>query len=140
MRAIVLVDHGSRRKEANEAFLEVAARYAERSGHPIVEPAHMELAPPTIAEAFANAVEQGATEIVVHPYFLFHGRHCSEDIPRMCAEAAAAHPGLRWRLTAPLGLADGILEVVDERIRQAVDGSGTGAERSGGPESKEDRG
>ena len=139
MRAIVLVDHGSRRKEANEAFLEVVARYAERSGHSIVEPAHMELAPPTIAEAFASAVDRGATEIVVHPYFLFHGRHCSEDIPRMCAEAASSHPGLRWRLTAPLGLADGILEVVDERIRQALDGSGRGTERSGGPESEEDR-
>ena len=37
---------------------------------PIVEPAHMELAEPSIATAFARCVERGATTVVVFPYFL----------------------------------------------------------------------
>ena len=116
MLGIVIVDHGSRRAEANEAFLAVVERFSERSDHTIVEPAHMDLASPTLADAFERAIARGATRIVVHPYFLFAGRHSTEDIPRMCAEAAASHLGLDWRMTEPLGLSDRILDAVTERI------------------------
>jgi sirohydrochlorin ferrochelatase len=52
--AVILVDHGSRREESNR-LLEVMARlYAEASGREIVEPAHMDLASPTIADIEAR--------------------------------------------------------------------------------------
>ncbi len=121
MLGIVIVDHGSRRSEANEAFLAVVERFAERSDHEIVEAAHMELAPPTLADAFARAIARGATRIVVHPYFLFAGRHSTEDIPRMCAQTAAVHGGIAWRVTEPLGLSHRILDAVAERIDAAID-------------------
>lgn len=116
MLAVVIVDHGSRRPEANDAFLRVVERFAARGEYQIVEAAHMDLAHPTIAEAFERAVAHGATRIIVHPYFLFAGRHSTDDIPSMCAAAAAGHPGLEWSVTEPLGLSDGILDIVGERI------------------------
>ena len=54
----------------------------------IVEPAHMELAEPSIRTAFMKCVEKGATTIICHPYFLSKGRHVSEDIPELVAQAA----------------------------------------------------
>ncbi len=67
-RAILLVDHGSRRAEANALLDEVAALVKGRLGHgAIVEPAHMEIAEPTFVQAVTRCVEQGATLIVVHP-------------------------------------------------------------------------
>ncbi|TFH22194.1 MAG: cobalamin biosynthesis protein CbiX [Myxococcales bacterium] len=119
MLGIVIVDHGSRRTEANQAFLTVVERFAERREHDVVEAAHMELAPPTLADAFERAIARGATRIIVHPYFLFAGRHSTEDIPRLCTEAAA-HSGVEWRVTEPLGLSDRILDTVAERIEAAI--------------------
>lgn len=113
---IVVVDHGSRRAESNELLLAVVAMFRRRSGLEIVEPAHMELADPTIADAFARCVEQGAQTVVVFPYFLAPGRHWSEDIPRLATEAASAHPGVAYLVTAPLGLHEFIADVMVERI------------------------
>lgn len=116
MTGIIIVDHGSRQEESNQAFFKIVDRFARRGLYPIVEPAHMELSSPTIAEAFDRAVARGATEIIVHPYFLLPGKHWHEDIPRLCEAAAKKHPGIRWKVTAPLGESDLILDVVAERI------------------------
>ena len=118
MLAVVIVDHGSKRSEANDAFTKLVERFAARGDYAIVEPAHMELAPPTIAEAFASAVARGADEIIVHPYFLLPGRHWHEDIPRLCTEAAAGCGDVPWHLTEPVGMSDGILDVIAEHIEQ----------------------
>ena len=50
MRAILLIDHGSRRHAANDMLHEVAALVESvAAGAVIVVPAHMELAEPSIA-------------------------------------------------------------------------------------------
>lgn len=102
MRAYLVVDHGSRRAESNARLSEVAALVQERTDAP-VELAHMELAPPSIAEGFAACVRRGATEVIVMPYFLGPGRHVQEDIPQLVKEAASAHPGVRFRVGGALG-------------------------------------
>lgn len=117
---VVVVDHGSRRTESNDLLLEVAALFRRVSGMPIVEPAHMELAEPTVARAFDRCVARGADTVVVFPYFLSPGRHWTLDIPRLAAEAAAAHPGVRYQVTSPLGLHELMAEVMGERIAQCL--------------------
>jgi len=117
MKALLIVDHGSRRDEANRLLAQVESLLRERDAFPIVHHAHMELAPPTIADAFDRCVADGATEIVVHPYFLGPGKHYRVDIPALVEEAAAKHPGVAWRVTDPLGLHPKILDVVIERSR-----------------------
>lgn len=51
---IVIVDHGSRRKASNDMLLEFCALYQQITNHSIVEPAHMEIAEPTIAQAIGE--------------------------------------------------------------------------------------
>jgi sirohydrochlorin ferrochelatase len=117
--AVILVDHGSTRQESNSLLLEVAAAYRDRVGG-IVEPAHMELAEPTIGAAFARCVAQGAKKIVVVPYFLGPGKHWTEDIPRLAAGAAAHHPDVEHAVAAPLGLHPLMLEIIDARMTDAL--------------------
>jgi sirohydrochlorin ferrochelatase len=117
-RAIVLVDHGSRKTAANEALVEIAALVAARAGeHVIVRAAHMELAPPTVAEAFDACVAAGATHVDVMPYFLFAGRHATEDIPALAREAASKHPHVTYRVAEPLGIHPALAQIVIDRCR-----------------------
>jgi sirohydrochlorin ferrochelatase len=120
---LIIVDHGSMRRESNELLLEVVEAYRQHSGWRIVEPAHMEWAEPSIATAFARCVEQGATLVAVFPYFLGPGRHWSEDIPRLVAEAARSYAvhGVRHLVTAPLGLHPLVLEVIGERVAHCLE-------------------
>ena len=101
--AIVLVDHGSRREEANRSLERVTAWVREESPDRPVHAAHMELASPGLADAIAACVAEGAREIVVVPYFLAPGSHSTRDIPQLARDAAANHPGISVRVTAPLG-------------------------------------
>ena len=121
---IVIVDHGSRSPESNRLLHELVERfvrsYSDR--YPIVEPAHMELAEPSIAAAFARCVARGAAEIVVCPFFLGPGKHWQEDIPRLAAEAAEVFEVKHHILAAPLGLDDLMLKLLDKRISPAIDG------------------
>ena len=121
--AIVLVDHGSRRSESNEMLEEVARSFAQRFAgqYEIVEPAHMELAEPSIATAYARCVERGASRIVVCPFFLGPGKHWTQDIPRLTADASQQHPGTEYHVTAPLGIDDLILDLVNKRITACLE-------------------
>lgn len=117
--AIVLVDHGSRRAEANASLEEVAELVRAAAPGRLVRCAHMELAPPALADAVADCAREGAREIVVVPYFLAPGSHSTRDIPRLAREAAARHPGVSVRVAEPLGVHPALAEVVLERARRA---------------------
>lgn len=114
-RAIIIVDHGSTRPAANRMLEDVAALVRQRTADPVYA-AHMELAAPTIDEAFDAAVTAGADFVFVFPYFLSPGRHSREDIPRMCVQAVARHPGLRWHCCGPIGLDPLMADLIVHRV------------------------
>jgi len=116
-RAIIIVDHGSRRPAANRMLEEVAAQLRGMTTDQVYA-AHMELGEPSIGQAFDRAVGDGADDVFVFPYFLSPGRHSREDIPRMCAEAAGRHPGVRWHCSGPIGLDRLMAELILRRVRQ----------------------
>lgn len=118
---LIIVDHGSRRKESNLMLNDFVAMFREKTSYPIVEPAHMELAEPSIRNAFASCVQQGARRIIVSPFFLLPGRHWNQDIPSLTAEAAKEHPGVSFLVTAPLGLHPLLVDVMDDRINHCLD-------------------
>lgn len=100
----------------------VAASVRQRMGaDAIVEPSHMELASPTIAEGFARCVQQGATMVIVHPFMLAPGRHVQEDLPRLVSEAAALHPGVEFVMAGPLGAHPGVIDAVIDRCNAALE-------------------
>ena len=56
-------------------------------------------------------MEQGASTVVVCPYFLSPGRHWQEDIPRLAAAAAEKHPDIAYAVTAPIGVHELVAQV-----------------------------
>ena len=113
MKAILLIDHGSTRDEANEMLACMAHLVQSMVGSAaIVRFAHMELAAPTIDDGFRQGVEAGATEVVAFPYMLSPGKHSMRDIPRMVGEAAAAFPGVSHGVTPAFGVHEKLAEVI----------------------------
>ena len=113
MKAILLVDHGSRKTEANDMLISMADLVQSMVGPDvIVRPAHMELAEPSIAAGFENCVQAGATEVIVFPYMLSPGKHSTSDIPRMVAEVADAHSGISYSVTEAFGIHEKLGEII----------------------------
>jgi len=118
--AVLLIDHGSRRAEANALLEAVAEEVRQRLPGRIVQVAHMEIAEPSIEQGVEACVNAGASAIVVHPYFLGPGNHTRNDIPKLVAAAAARHVNLQITLSDPLGLHSKLIDVVLERISDAT--------------------
>jgi len=112
-RAIIIIDHGSWKQEANQTLEELANLVREKT-EDVVYTAHMEYAKPSLDEAFNAAVADGAEFIFIFPYFLAPGQHSTQDIPQMCVRAAQKHPHLEWHCTHAIGtdsiMADLILQ------------------------------
>jgi sirohydrochlorin ferrochelatase len=119
-RALILVDHGSRRAASNAMFEEFVTAFPGAAAFDVVKPAHMELADPSIGDAYDACVAEGATTVVVCPYFLLPGRHWDQDIPTLTAEAAARHPGTRFLVSAPIGLHPLMQDVISSRVDECI--------------------
>jgi sirohydrochlorin ferrochelatase len=115
--AIIIVDHGSTRAESNKMLEQVAEAFARRfqEKYGIVEPAHMELAEPSIATAYGRCAERGAERIVVVPFFLGPGKHWTSDIPRLTADASRKFPNTTYHVSPTLGVDDLILDLLAKR-------------------------
>jgi sirohydrochlorin ferrochelatase len=137
MKAILLVDHGSRKREANDMLVCMANLVQVMAGADVVvRHAHMELAKPTIAEGYTSCVEAGATDVTVFPYMLSPGKHSTGDIPRMVEEIAASHPEVRYSVTPAFGVHEKLGEVILNKagIAIAPTWSDADAERCWDPE------
>ncbi len=118
---IVIVDHGSRRAEANAMLKRVAKLYAAETGVSNVCYAHMELAGPSIEQAIAQCIEAGAKTVVLSLFLLSPGRHSKEDIPRLAAEAEAHHEGVRVLVSAPMGVDEKLVVVLHNRVLETLE-------------------
>ncbi len=113
MKAVLLIDHGSRRDEANEMMNCMANLVQAMAGADVVVRfAHMELSEPSISAGVQSCVQAGATELIVFPYMLSPGKHSTGDIPRMVAEAAEPYPEVSVRVTTAFGVHEKLAEVI----------------------------
>jgi sirohydrochlorin ferrochelatase len=116
MKGVLIVDHGSQKREANDMLRSMADVIQTMAGSDVVvRYAHMELADPNIAAGFSSCVQAGATDVTVFPYMLSPGRHSTADIPRMVADVARAFPNVSFSVTPAFGLHEKLAEVVLER-------------------------
>jgi len=113
VKAILLIDHGSRRDAANEMMDCMANLVQAMAGSDVVARyAHMELAEPSIEAGLRSCVEAGATEVICFPYMLSPGKHSTGDIPRMVAAAAQPYPALHVRVTDAFGVHEKLAELI----------------------------
>jgi sirohydrochlorin ferrochelatase len=116
MKGILIVDHGSRKGEAND-MLRCMSNLLQAMAGPevVVRYAHMELADPDVADGLADCVRVGATDITVFPYMLSPGRHSTTDIPRMVSEAARTFPDVTFNVTPAFGVHEKLAELILDR-------------------------
>jgi len=122
MERIILVGHGSPKKEANN--VEVIGELLHRMLHPscadnCVKVAYLQFAQPDIGAAIDACVAEGSRRVIVHPFFLYGGVHVTRDIPAKIAEGEKKHPGVEFVYTQSLGIHEGLARIVFERIRSA---------------------
>lgn len=122
--AILLMAHGSRIAEANDAVVEIAKMVKEMSPYDIVEVSFREMHLPSIQQGIDACVAKGAERVLLIPYFLFVGAHVQEDLPEEMALARERYPNVVFAMGNHLGVHRKLAEVVVERIGQGLGAAG----------------
>jgi sirohydrochlorin ferrochelatase len=112
---VVLVAHGSRVDEANDAHRTLAKALAQRTAATVM-PAFLELTEPDVPAAIDAAVADGAIRVVVLPYFLLPGAHTSRDIPAIIEAARDRHPGVELTQVSHLGANPALLDALASQV------------------------
>jgi sirohydrochlorin cobaltochelatase len=118
--AVLLVGRGSSDPDANSELFKVARLHFEGRPHPLVEPAFVSLALPSVPEGLERCRRLGAERVVVVPYFLFTG--VLERRIRDQAAQYAERTGLEVCVSGYFGPDPAIAALVLERYREAVEG------------------
>jgi len=125
--AFLLIGHGSRIAEANDALHAIAELVRQQHPGSIVEVAFREQHAPNIQLGIDRCVDQGAKRILLYPYFLFSGAHVLEDLPEEIDDARQRHEGLQLVLGEPLGVHRKLAEIVCERVEEKLKETGWSA-------------
>jgi len=121
-KAILLLGHGSKAKEANDTLRSVAETLRARNGYGCVQAAFLQLERPDFQEGFGEIASKGFNDIIVMPYFLYMGLHVKQDLPEEIARAKEKSPHINIRLARSLGFHDKLVDVTIERIDELEDG------------------
>ena len=120
MHILLLVAHGSRRKESNTEIESLSEKIStlEPKEFDKVMPAFLEFASPSIPEAIKECTELGATKVTILPYFLSAGVHITRDIPNEITKASEGSPGLEIKVANYFGSRDEIAQIL---LKTALD-------------------
>lgn len=113
MRAIFLVDNGSLRPQATYNLRRIAALLSQRTGETVQAASllHSNKIPPeeidgipatTLGPAAERSAEQGATEIVVLPFFFGPSKALTDYLPARMAELQTRYPQVTVRVAQPV--------------------------------------
>jgi precorrin-8X/cobalt-precorrin-8 methylmutase len=122
MESIILIGHGSPKKDANN--LELMGRMLHSMLHAgctgdCVKVAYLQFVEPDIMGTIKECARSGAKKIILHPFFLSAGMHVTKDIPEMIKEAEGLYPDVKFVYTEPLGIHEKLARIVMERIDSA---------------------
>ena len=119
--AMLLIAHGSRRKEANQDLEHFAALLRERGRYAFVQCSYLEMTEPTIVQGGeACAAEADISGIIMLPWFLSAGVHVRDDLTEARATLQARFPAIAFRLAEPFGRHPLLLEIAEQRASEAA--------------------
>ncbi|UZE96808.1 sirohydrochlorin chelatase [Alkalimarinus alittae] len=114
MKYLIVVAHGSRRQASNEEVEVLADKVAKKlpTDFSAVKVAFLELASPSIEEAIDNCYEEGASEVLIVPYFLSAGTHVATDVPNEVEKTMAKWPDKKIEIAPHIGSLDPMVDLI----------------------------
>jgi len=114
MKALLLIAHGSRRQQSNDEVVLLAEKLKKNCAddYSIIYAGFLELAETLIPDGIKKCVDDGATSIVVLPYFLNSGRHVIEDIPEIVNATKPLYPQTEIKISSHLGASELMMDLL----------------------------
>ncbi|KXS43892.1 MULTISPECIES: sirohydrochlorin chelatase [unclassified Candidatus Frackibacter] len=117
---VVILGHGSKAEESNQAFLEFCDLTAKNLDYDFVGGGFLQFADPRLDDVIAEAVNDGVEKIAIMPLFLFPGNHVQKDIPRVLGRLKEEHPDVEFAYADHVGIDERLTEIVADRVKEVI--------------------
>ncbi|OHD10405.1 MAG: hypothetical protein A2086_09085 [Spirochaetes bacterium GWD1_27_9] len=117
-KALLIIGHGSRSKEAVETFDKIVNLVKQKTTYDFVCGSHMELSEPSIEKSVLQIMEKDIKYIIVVPYFLYEGNHIKFDIPEILEKIATKYTGLKFKIAKPIGFEPLLADILIKRAEE----------------------
>jgi sirohydrochlorin cobaltochelatase len=118
--AVVLLAHGARDPNWAQPLEGIRTRLERALPGLAVRLAFLEFMPPTLDQAVAAVVADGARVIDVVPVFIARAGHVKRDLPLLVGELERVHPGVEIRLAEAVGEAEPVMDAIARWIASLV--------------------
>ncbi|MGD0677344.1 MAG: CbiX/SirB N-terminal domain-containing protein [Polyangiaceae bacterium] len=118
---LLVVGRGASDPDANGDFFKLARLIGERRGLMHMEATFLGIAQPRVETSLELVARLGPERLIALPYVLYAGRllaNLAQELDRF----ASRHPWIKTALAPHLGADERLLAVVDERVRQVLEG------------------
>ncbi|MDP6524807.1 MAG: precorrin-8X methylmutase [Kiritimatiellia bacterium] len=118
---VLLVSHGSPRKEANAGFASMVENISSRTSGLIIKPTFFSLVRPSIEDRVAEFAAEGVSRIYLLPYFLYNGKHITVDIPEVLETCRNDHPEISIEMLPTLQNEPMMEEIMLDRLQACIE-------------------
>ncbi len=124
-KAMLVVGHGTRSAAGVGEFASFITRLQKRSEapYPCAAGGFIELSDPPVTDAVGELVAQGHRALIAIPLVLVAAGHGKGDIPAALMREQVRHPGMTYAYGRPLGPHPTLLDILEARIDDALDGA-----------------
>ena len=126
-RGLLIVDRGSREREAYEELETITKNARARGGYDHADFCFLEVLPPYIDEGMKKCLALGLDTLTVIPYFLYPGRKIKAAVTDVMTYQDRTDTKLL--ITKPMTKHPAMVDLVDRRIEQAMRRDGIAPDR-----------
>ena len=117
-RGLLLIDRGSREREAGEELESICSAIKARGSYAFVEYCFLEVVPPYIEEGVKKCLRNDIDELTIVPYFLYPGKKVKiavTDVMKLQKDT-----DVKFVITEQMSMHKTLIELVDSRIVDAL--------------------
>ena len=119
MAGILIIAHGSRKKETEIAMAKIVDMVKqELPDYEAIDYTFLQFAKQNFEKTLLEFVNKGIDDIKVIPYFLFDGVHTKEDIPKLIKDFTKKYPNVKVTLGRNLGEDTRLAQIVVDRVKE----------------------
>lgn len=121
-RGLLLIDRGSREREASEELETICKEVKTKGGYAFAEYCFLEVTLPYIDDGMKKCLESDIDALTIVPYFLYPGKKVKAAVTEAMKYQSSTK--VKFLVTKPMSMHMTLVKLVESRIKSALDKGG----------------
>jgi len=118
-RGLLLIDRGSREREASEELEEICKQIKKKGSYVFTDFCFLEVEPPFIEDGIKKSLKQEIDSLTIIPYFLYPGKKVKLAVSNVMKFQKDTK--VKFVVTKPMSMHKTLIELVESRISTALE-------------------